>query len=126
VHNPAGGWLVILLLALLHSEVLTGTNIDNDVVDVSPLTRISPAYVADAITTLHQVLWQVLLATVMMHALAIAVYWLAKRQNLVLPMIAGCKLMPPGVRQPAQAGPLRALVLLGCGILIAAALANVL
>ena len=123
-HNPAGGWMVVLLLALLLGEALTGIYVDNDVADVGPLTALTPAAVADLITTLHAVLWQALLAAVVVHVVAVAVYWVAKRQNLLLPMITGCKTMPPGVRQPAQAGALRALVLLGCGTLVAAALAN--
>ena len=104
--------MVMLLLALLLAEALTGIYIDNDVADVGPLTALIPAPVADLITTLHAVFWQVLLAAVAVHILAVAVYWAAKRQNLLLPMITGCKTMPPGVRQPAQAGALRALV---CG-----------
>jgi hypothetical protein len=32
--------------------------------------------------------------------------------------------LPMGVRPPAQAGALRALLFLGCGTLVAAALAN--
>jgi len=123
-HNPAGGWMVMLLLGLLLFEALTGIYIDNDMADVGPLTSVTPASVADLISTLHQVLWQALLAASVAHILAVAVYWVAKRQNLVLPMITGCKAMPLGVRQPAQAGALRALVSLGCGILIAAAVAK--
>ena len=123
-HNPAGGWMVVLLLGLLLFEALTGIYIDNDMADVGPLTSVTPASVADLISTLHQVLWQALLAASVAHIFAVAVYWVAKRQNLVLPMITGCKAMPLGVRQPAQAGALRALVSLGCGILIAAAVAK--
>lgn len=123
-HNPAGGWMVVLLLALLLGEALTGIYVDNDVADVGPLTALTPAAVADLITTLHAVLWQALLAAVVVHVVAVAVYWVAKRQNLLLPMITGYKAMPLSVRQPAQAGALRATVLLGCGTLVAAALAS--
>jgi cytochrome b len=125
-HNPAGGWMVMFLLALLLGEALTGIYVDNDVADVGPLTAFTPAVVADFITTLHAVLWQVLLAAIVLHVFAVTVYWAAKRQNLLLPMITGCKVIPPGVRQPAQAGALRALASLGCGTLVAAALAHLL
>ncbi len=123
-HNPAGGWMVMLLLTLLLAETLTGIYINNDIADVGPFTELTPAPVANFITTLHDVLWQALLVAVTLHVLAVGLYWVAKRQNMLLPMITGSKVLPPGVRPPAQAGALRALLLLGCGALAAAALAN--
>ena len=57
-------------------------------------------------------------------AVVVVLYWAAKRQNLLLPMITGYKILPLGVRPPAQAGALRVLLFLGCGTLAAATLAN--
>ena len=59
-HNPAGGWMVLLLLALLLAETLTGIYTNNDVADVGPFTELTPVPVANFITTLHDVLWQAL------------------------------------------------------------------
>ncbi len=42
-HNPAGGWMVLLLLALLLGQTLTGIVDNNDVADAGPLTDIMPA-----------------------------------------------------------------------------------
>jgi cytochrome b len=123
-HNPAGGWMVLLLLALLLADTLTGIYTNNDVADVGPFTECTPAVVANLITDLHDMFWQALWLAATLHILTIALYWVAKRQNLLLPMINGCKMLPLGVRQPAQAGALRALMFLGCGTLVAAALAN--
>ena len=123
-HNPAGGWIVLLLLALLLAETLTGIYTNNDVADVGPFTEITPAAVANLITDLHDVFWQALWLVATLHILAVALYWVAKRQNLLLPMITGCKMLPLAVPQPAQAGALRALLFLGCGTLVTAALAN--
>ena len=123
-HNAAGGWMVLLLLALLLAETLTGIYINNDIADVGPFTELAPAPVANFISALHDVFWQALLVAVTLHVLAVVLYWAAKRQNLLLPMITGCKMLPLGVRPPAQAGALRALLFLGCGTLTAAALAN--
>lgn len=61
---------------------------------------------------------------VALHVLAIGLYWAAKRQNLLLPMITGRKVLPLGVRPPTQAGVLRALLFLSCSTLAAALLAN--
>ena len=123
-HNPAGGWMVVLLLALLLGEALTGLYVANDVADDGPFTEMAPAQIANAITALHRIFWDALLAAVALHVLAILVYAVAKRQNLLLPMITGRKTLPPSVAQPRVAGPARAIFLLGCSALAAAALAN--
>ena len=52
-HNPAGGWMVLLLLALLFAETLTGLYVANDIADAGPLTEVVPAPLADAIDAAH-------------------------------------------------------------------------
>ncbi|HLI13910.1 MAG TPA: cytochrome b/b6 domain-containing protein [Alphaproteobacteria bacterium] len=123
-HNPAGGWMVLLLLALLLGETLTGLYVNNDVADVGPLTELVPAPVANLISALHDILWQALAAAVALHILIVLVYWAVKRHNLVLPMITGRKLLPPDIRPPLLVGWPRALLLFACSTLIAAALVN--
>ena len=59
-----------------------------------------------------------------LHVLAVAVYRLAKGQNLALPMVTGRKTLPPEMRAPALAGPLRALLVLGGSLLAVAVLIN--
>lgn len=123
-HNPAGGWMVLLLLALLFGETLTGLFIDNDIANQGPLTGITPAAVADMITALHTILWDALLAAVALHVLALFVYAAAKGQNLVLPMITGNKVLPAGTPTPRLKGLLRAALILACGGIAAALLIN--
>ena len=48
-HNPAGGWMVLLLLVLLLGETLSGLYVANDIADVGPFTALAPARVANAI-----------------------------------------------------------------------------
>lgn len=121
-HNPAGGWMVLLLLGLLLGECLTGLYLNNDIADEGPLTELVPASVANLIDALHTIFWQVLLAAVALHILAILIYAAAKRQNLVLPMFSGRKALPAGTRSPVLAGAARALLLLACSALAAALL----
>jgi cytochrome b len=123
-HNPAGGWMVVLLLGLLFGETLTGLYVANDVADAGPFTEMTPAPIANAITTLHAVLWNALLAAIALHVLAIIVYAAAKRHNLLLPMISGRKRLPDTVPAPRTAGLLRAAFLLACSSVAALALAN--
>jgi cytochrome b len=123
-HNPAGGWMVVLLLVLLLAETLTGLYVNNDVSDEGPFTELAPAAVANAITALHTILWDALLAAMALHLMAILTYALAKGQNLVQPMITGHKILPSAVPQPRMASAVRALVLSACSALAAAALAR--
>jgi len=106
-HNPAGGWMVLLLLGLLLAETISGLYVANDVADVGPLTELVSAPIADAITALHQFLWDALLAAVSLHILAILVYALAKGQNLLGPMLTGKKRLPASVPQPHIGGATR-------------------
>jgi cytochrome b len=120
-HNPAGGWMVLLLLALLLAETLTGVYVDNDIANVGPLTAVTPAPVANAVEALHAILWDALLAAIVLHIAAIAGYAAVKGQNLLLPMITGRKRMPASIVPPRMAGLLRAGILLaGSGIAAAA------
>jgi cytochrome b len=116
-HNPAGGWMVLLLLALLLVETLTGLYVANDIADEGPLTELVPAWVANAIAASHAILWDALMAAIALHVLAIAGIAAIKGQNLLRPMITGTKVLPastpaPRVGSAAQAG----LLLLGCAV----------
>ncbi len=116
-HNPAGGWMVLLLLVLLLVETLTGLYIANDIADEGPLTEIVPAWAANAIESSHAILWDVLLAAIVLHVLAIAGFAAIKGQNLLRPMITGTKVLPPSVAAPRAGSPARAvLLLLGCAV----------
>src|SRR5580704_7354860 len=66
-HNPAGGWMVLLLLALLLGETLTGLYVVNEVANEGPLTELVPAPIANTITALHWIFWYALLACVSVH-----------------------------------------------------------
>ena len=103
-HNPAGGWMVLVLLALLLGETLTGIYVGNDVADEGPLTELTPASIANLITALHRLLWQALVAAVVLHLLAIFIYFAVKRHNLLLPMVTGRKWLPASVPSPRMAG----------------------
>jgi len=110
-HNSAGGWMVVLRLALLLGETLSGLYINNDIADDGPLTQWVPAAIANAITALHTILWDALLAAVALHVLAIVVYAVAKGHNLLRPMVTGRKRLPERVRAPRQASVMLVLLL---------------
>ncbi|MDE2374522.1 MAG: cytochrome b/b6 domain-containing protein [Hyphomicrobiales bacterium] len=123
-HNPAGGLMVLLLLSFLLVETLSGLYVENDVVDEGPLTEHVAAPVANAITALHWIFWDGLLAAIALHLLTILAYAVAKGQDLLTPMITGKKRMPARIAQPRMASVIRAGFLLVASALIVAALAK--
>jgi cytochrome b len=123
-HNPAGGWMVLLLLFMLLGETLTGIYVANDIADVGPFTEVVPAPVANAIEASHALVWDALLAAILLHVLAIFAYAAAKGQNLLRPMITGTKVLPASLPAPRLASPARAALLFACGAAAAAVLAN--
>jgi cytochrome b len=125
-HNSAGGWMVLILLALLLVETLTGIYVANDIADEGPMTEMVPAWAANAIASSHAIVWDALLAAIVLHVLAIAGFAAIKGQNLLRPMITGTKVLPASVAEPRVGSPaLAALLLLG-GAMVAALLANLL
>jgi len=122
-HNAAGGWMVLLLLALLLVETLSGIYVYNEVDDEGPLSAIVPAPVANAISWLHSFGWDLLFAAVVLHVCAIAVYAIAKRHNLIGPMLTGRKRLPASVRPPSRAPLWLAALLLAVAVLAVALLA---
>jgi len=123
-HNPAGGWMVLLLLALLLAEVLTGIVDNNDIADAGPLTDLMPAWLADAISDLHILLWDALLAAVALHLAAIAAYAVIKGHHLLRPMLSGRKRLPASAAPPRIASLALALAALAVSTVAAALLEN--
>ena len=123
-HNPAGGWMVLVLLALLFGETLTGIVVNNDVADVGPLTRVMPAKLANLLTDLHAALWDALLAAVALHVATIVIYAVAKGHRLLHPMITGRKWLPDQTALPRLASFGLAVLVLVCSVGAAALLAS--
>jgi cytochrome b len=123
-HNPAGGWMVLLLLALLLGQALTGIVVNNDVANAGPFTDIMPATVANVVTDLHGLLWDALLAAVALHVVAIALYAAAKGHNLLRPMLTGRKFLPGDRAPPRLASAARAILALAGSAAAAALLAT--
>jgi cytochrome b len=123
-HNPAGGWMVLLMLSLLLGQTLTGIIDNNDVADAGPLSDIMPAWLSNRIDDLHGWLWEALLVAIALHVTAIALYAVAKRQNLVRPMLTGRKTLPAHAKPPRVASPALALLMLVSAAAVAVMLAS--
>ncbi len=90
-HNPLGGWSVMALLASLLVQAGTGLFANDDILTEGPLAgRIGKA-ASDALTEVHEVNANVLYVLIGVHLAAILYYALVQRENLVRPMVTGCK-----------------------------------
>ena len=111
-HNAAGGWMVLVLLALLAVEVGTGLFANDDGATEGPLMKYVSKPHSDLLSAVHSLVFDFLLAAVILHVLAVIAYAVVKRHNLLWPMISGKKRLPAATRAPRLASPLRALLVL--------------
>lgn len=92
-HNPLGGSMVFVMLALISAQAVSGlfSYDDHDSLTGGPLSsKVAEATVA-ALTKWHIWLFDIILVVVALHILANVAYLFWKRENLVRPMITGRK-----------------------------------
>jgi cytochrome b len=90
-HNPAGGLMVIIMLALVGVQATTGLFATDDIVWSGPYNGAVSGETAETLTSLHHANFNWILAAVALHILAILFYALVKKQNLVHAMVTGHK-----------------------------------
>lgn len=89
-HNPIGGWSVVAMLAVLAIQVGLGLFAsDEDGEHYGPLSHLVSYDTATSLAERHETFFNVLLALIGLHLAAIVYYRLAKREDLVTPMITG-------------------------------------
>ncbi|WP_421709516.1 cytochrome b/b6 domain-containing protein [Algihabitans sp.] len=90
-HNPLGGLSVLLLLAVLLLQAVTGLFASDDIFVEGPLADLVSGATVDRMTSLHHLAFDLLLALIALHLAAIAFYEAAKGQRLVRAMFSGRK-----------------------------------
>jgi cytochrome b len=89
-HNPLGAWSVLAMIVVLLVQVGLGLFAsDIDGLESGPLSHLIDFDASRAAADLHELSFRVLQALVALHILAVAFYWVWKRQNLVGAMITG-------------------------------------
>ncbi len=87
-HNAAGGWAVLALWLVLAIQLSTGLFATDDIFYSGPLASLIDSDLQGLITDVHEINFNVLLALIAVHILAILVYQL-RGVNLVKAMIHG-------------------------------------
>jgi len=90
-HNPLGACSVLLLLALLTAQVVTGLLGNDDIDFEGPWSTVIDKNLSDKLTAWHHHLSNWLLALIGLHLAALAFYFFVRKNNLVLPMLTGRK-----------------------------------
>lgn len=110
-HNPIGGWSVIVMLAALVAMVVAGLfAVDVDGLESGPLADYVSFDQGRLAAAAHELIFNLLLALVALHVIAILFHLIRLRHDLIGPMIHGRG--PAGARHPAEplgASPWRAL-----------------
>jgi cytochrome b len=115
-HNAAGGWMVLVMLALLGVQAGTGLFSNDDGNTEGPLMHLVSKSQSDFISKIHSLNFNLILAVIVLHVLAIGAYAVLKRQNLVRPMLTGTKEMPGEVVAPRLVSPVWALLTLAMAV----------
>jgi len=119
-HNPLGGLMVIVMLALVAFQATTGLFSTDDIVWTGPYNPSVSSATAQFLTKLHHANFNLILAAVALHVSAILFYAFAKKQNLVGAMLTGWK---PAEAVPAEEAItsselLKALIVIACSSLV--------
>lgn len=116
-HNPLGGLSVLALLSLTAIQVALGlVSVDEDGLNEGPLARLVSIDAADAARELHEAMFNLLLAFIILHVAAIFYYRLFKQRRLVGPMIFGKAPLDPGAEPMRPAKRWAALLCLAAAI----------
>ena len=124
-HNAAGGWMVLVMLALLAVQVSTGLFANDDANTEGPLFSYVGKEQSDWLSHIHAVNFMLIKIAVVLHVVAILIYLGLARHDLVRPMITGRKLLPVALSPPRLVSPLRAAALFAIAVGLVGVAVNV-
>lgn len=90
-HNPLGAWMIVVMLALLLAQAVTGLFANDQIFQTGPLFGYVSGEMSDRLTTLHKQIFDLLWLAIALHVVAVFFYQLYKRQDLLRPMFSGRK-----------------------------------
>lgn len=103
-HSPLGALSVVALFVLLLTQIGLGLMAQDEYGLVAgPLNHLVSYDTAEALTELHELLFNILAAVIGVHIAAVLFYTLVKRDNLITPMLSGYKRVAEGTAQPRMA-----------------------
>ena len=91
-HNPLGGWSILAMLTSLSIQAGTGLFANDDILTEGPLYDLVSKTTSDWLTGIHNLNEKILTFLIAIHLAAIIFHLIAKRENLIVPMITGKKI----------------------------------
>lgn len=120
-HNPLGAISVIALLGALFTQILLGLfAVDVDGIESGPLSLYVSFEAGRLAAEWHELLFNVLLALISVHVIAVLYYVLLRRENLLGAMVHGQREYQGDQPQPVRTASFARLII---GIVLVAALA---
>lgn len=98
-HNPAGGYMILALLALVLAQAVSGLFVNDDLFFMGPLASWVDYDTQRALTQFHKNNFDWLLIAVVLHVIAIFIY-MARRKDLITPMFTGNKKLQQATHKP--------------------------
>jgi cytochrome b len=90
-HNPLGALAVLAMLGLILAQAVSGLYSNDEIEWFGPLSERISMDASAQWTDWHHLGQKLLLALIVVHLLAVSVYRLVKREDLVAPMLSGRK-----------------------------------
>jgi len=123
-HNAAGGWMVLVLLALLLVQAGTGLFSNDDVMTDGPLAHLVGKSRSDWFSYIHDKTFTLIEIAIVLHVAAVLTYAVLKRHDLVRPMLTGRKRLPAALGAPRIASLWLAIPVLAVAALVVVLLVN--
>ena len=90
-HNPLGGLMVVLMMALILSQAVSGLFMNDDVFTTGPYYESVSKSIQNYMSFIHRRFFDLIIVVSTLHISAIVYYLIAKKINLIVPMITGYK-----------------------------------
>lgn len=90
-HNPIGGWSVIALLTCVLVQAISGLFASDELGNDGPFFERVSGSVVKLMTRTHDWTQNILLVLIVLHVVAVLLYLLLGKNNLIAPMITGNK-----------------------------------
>ncbi|MET0364098.1 MAG: cytochrome b/b6 domain-containing protein [Sphingobium sp.] len=106
-HNPLGALSVVALLAVLAAQIGSGLlAVDIDGIESGPLSYLVDFDQGRLASSVHDIMFTILQALVVLHILAVLFYLVIKKRNLIAPMVSGSQTANGPDTEPLVAAPL--------------------
>jgi cytochrome b len=88
-HSPTGGWAVLFMLALVGLQATSGLFKTDDFLIQGPWYHAAPSWLTDLMGRIHHSNFELLLALVGLHLLAVLAYGLGPKPGMIRAMLSG-------------------------------------